>query len=156
MASLRARGLHTPRGAARHRKAAGRRSALGSRQHAPFADAPRHGEPRLDRLAHERRRAPLGVLRARRQGPAFGASFLFGATQLALNADYYLKAHWFHGKLTFALAAIALHHVIGAKSKRAASGEVQGGRSGAILTAAFLVSAFLTVLFAIEKTQLVR
>jgi putative membrane protein len=87
--------------------------------------------------------------------PAFVASFVFGLTQLALNADYYLKAHWFHGKLTFALVVIALHHVIGAKTKRAASGGVQGGGTGAILTAALLASAFVTVLLAVFKTQLV-
>ncbi len=87
--------------------------------------------------------------------PAFGASFVFGVTQLASNAGYYMKEHWFHGKLTFALAVIALHHVIGAKSKRAASGEVQGGGSGAILTVALLASAFVTVLCAVEKTALI-
>ncbi len=87
--------------------------------------------------------------------PAFALSFVFGLAQVALRADYYLKAHWFHGKLTFALAVIALHHVIGAKSKRAASGEVQGGGSGAILTVALLASAFVTVLCAVEKTALI-
>jgi uncharacterized membrane protein len=87
--------------------------------------------------------------------PAFGVSFLAGLTQFGMNLGYYAKAHWFHGKLTFALVAIALHHVVGAKSKRAASGEVQGGKSSAILTVAFLASAFVTVLLAVEKTELV-
>jgi protoporphyrinogen IX oxidase len=88
--------------------------------------------------------------------PAFVVSFVFGLGQVLANVDYYAKAHWFHGKVTFALAVIALHHVIGAKSKRAASGKVQEGKSSAILTAALLVSVFVTVLFAVEKTQLVR
>jgi len=87
--------------------------------------------------------------------PAFVASFVFGVLVVAFNAGYYMKQHWFHGKLTFALVVIALHHVIGAKSKRAASGGVQGGGSGGILTAALLVSAFATVAFAILKTALV-
>jgi putative membrane protein len=87
--------------------------------------------------------------------PAFVASFVFGVAQLALNATYYMKSHWFHGKLTMALVVIGLHHVIGAKSKRAASGKVQGGESGAILTAALLVSAFVAVVLAIYKTALV-
>jgi protoporphyrinogen IX oxidase len=87
--------------------------------------------------------------------PAFAVSFVFGLTQLALHFSYYMTAHWFHGKLTFALIVIALHHVIGAKSKRAASGGVQAGGSSAILTVALLSSAFATVVFAIEKTQLV-
>jgi putative membrane protein len=88
--------------------------------------------------------------------PAFAVSFAFGLTQLVLRFDYYMKAHWFHGKLTFALVVIALHHIIGAKSKRAASGSVQPGGSGAILTVALLVCAFATVVFAVYKTQLVR
>jgi putative membrane protein len=88
--------------------------------------------------------------------PAFGASFVFGLTQLALNAAYYMKAHWFHGKLTLALVVIALHHILGAKAKRAASEGVQRGSSGAILTAALLASAFGAVLFVIYKDQLVH
>lgn len=88
--------------------------------------------------------------------PAFGLSFLCGVTQVALNSAYYLRAHWFHGKLTFALVVIALHHILGAKAKSAASGGVQGGSSGAILTAGLLVSAMGAVLFVIYKDQLVH
>jgi len=88
--------------------------------------------------------------------PAFLASFVFGLGRLLVSADDYLHAHWFHGKLTFALAVIALHHVLGAKAKRAASRNVQPGSTGAILTAALLVSAFMAVVFVIYKTQLVR
>jgi putative membrane protein len=88
--------------------------------------------------------------------PAFGVSFLFGIARLALRPGYYMQAHWFHGKLTFALAVIALHHVIGAKAKRAAAGGVQADSSGAILTVALLASASAVVVFAIYKTALVR
>ena len=87
--------------------------------------------------------------------PAFVASFLLGVAQTALHADYYLKAHWFHAKLTLALVVIGLHHVIGAKSKRAASGGVQASGAGGILTAALLVSSFLAVVLAVYKTALV-
>ena len=90
--------------------------------------------------------------------PAFGVSFAFGIAALATNAGYYMHAHWFHGKLTFALVVIALHHVLGAKAKRAASaapGDVQAGSSGAILTVALLASAFAVVVFVVYKTALV-
>jgi putative membrane protein len=99
-------------------------------------------------------RASLAIYR-RVANPAFMVSFLCGVGRVALNPGYYMTAHWFHGKLTFALVVIALHHVVGAKSKRAASGEVQGGGRGGILAAGLLVSAFLTVVFAIYKTALV-
>src|ERR1700722_17660178 len=55
--------------------------------------------------------------------PAFAVSFLFGLARLSLSASTYMHLHWFHAKLTFALAVIALHHVIGAKAKRAAAGQ---------------------------------
>jgi len=87
--------------------------------------------------------------------PAFGVSFVFGVAALAANAAYYMHAHWFHGKLTAALVVIALHHVLGAKARRAASGGVQGGGSSAILTAGLLASVFAVVLFVIFKTDLV-
>jgi protoporphyrinogen IX oxidase len=87
--------------------------------------------------------------------PAFGASFAFGVARLACSPEYYMKSHWFHGKLTAALAVIAIHHVIGAKAKRASSGSVQAGASSAILTGALLVSAFAAVVFVTYKTDLI-
>jgi putative membrane protein len=87
--------------------------------------------------------------------PAFIASFLCGGLRLALDAGTYMRLHWFHGKLTFALVVIALHHVIGGKARRAASGSMQAGKSSAILVGALLVCAFGSVVFVIFKTQLV-
>ena len=88
--------------------------------------------------------------------PAFGASFVFGLTRLALNAEYYMKSHWFHGKLTAALAVIALHHVLGAKAKRVMSGSVQAGAGSAILTGTLLVCAFASVVFVTYRADLIR
>jgi putative membrane protein len=88
--------------------------------------------------------------------PAFIASFAFGVLRLAADPATYMRLHWFHGKLTFALAVIALHHVIGAKARRAAAGSMQGGKASAILVGALLVCAFGSVVFVIFKTQLVR
>ncbi len=87
--------------------------------------------------------------------PAFAASFLFGGLRLIRDAGAYMGLHWFHGKLTFALAVIALHHVIGGKARRAAAGGMQGGKSSAILVGALLACAFGSVIFVIFKTQLV-
>jgi protoporphyrinogen IX oxidase len=87
--------------------------------------------------------------------PAFGASFVFGVARLSLSAEFYMKSHWFHGKLTAALAVIAIHHVLGAKAKRAAQGSVQAGASSAILTGALLVFAFAAVVFVTYKTDLI-
>ncbi len=88
--------------------------------------------------------------------PAFLASFTFGLLRLAMDPGAYMRLHWFHGKLTFALAVIALHHVIGAKARRAAGGSMQSGKTGAILVGALLACAFGSVVFVVFKTQLVR
>jgi putative membrane protein len=74
-----------------------------------------------------------------------------------------MHLHWFHAKLTFALAVIALHHVIGAKAKRAATAapnndaprSMHSGKSSAILTSALLACASLAVAFVIFQSQLV-
>jgi protoporphyrinogen IX oxidase len=95
------------------------------------------------------------LLYRRVANPAFMVSFLFGVARLAMNAGYYMKAHWFHGKLTMALVVIGLHHVLGAKAKRAASTSMQAGTSGAILVGAVIGSAFAAVVFVVFKTELV-
>jgi protoporphyrinogen IX oxidase len=80
--------------------------------------------------------------------PAFGASFVLGLLQLASRPAYYLKeTHFMHAKLTLALVVIALHHVLGARAKRAAASgaEADVGPAGA-LTAAIGVCALLAVL----------
>lgn len=96
--------------------------------------------------------------------PAFLVSFLMGLIRVVQAPSYYMHLHWFHGKLAFGLAVIALHHVIGAKAKKAAkaasaqenpSGSMQEGRSGGILAGALLAFAFLTVVFVIFKQALV-
>jgi putative membrane protein len=87
--------------------------------------------------------------------PAFGVSFLAGVGRFALEPSTYMHAHWFHGKLTFALVAIALHHVIGARAKKARAGSRQRAKSGAILSVALLCATLLTVLFVLFKAALV-
>lgn len=87
--------------------------------------------------------------------PAFGVSFLFGAAIVSTDVASYMHLHWFHGKLTAALAVIALHHVIGARARKAASGSMQQAKSGAILSGALLLCALLAVVFVVFRQNLV-
>jgi len=87
--------------------------------------------------------------------PAFLASFVFGGSRLLLDPAYYMHLHWFHAKLTAALAIIALHHVIGARAKKVAGGSMQEGRVGGILVGALLACAFLSVACVLLKQSLV-
>ncbi len=87
--------------------------------------------------------------------PAFLVSFLCGAGRFAMDPSYYIHLHWFHGKLTAALVVIALHHVIGGKARRVASGSMQAGRGGGILVGALLACAFLSVTLVIFRQNLV-
>jgi protoporphyrinogen IX oxidase len=87
--------------------------------------------------------------------PAFVVSFFAGMGRLLGDPEAYMRLHWMHGKLAAALAVIALHHVIGGRAKKTASGSRQAGRSSAILTGATLACAFVTVTFAVLKGQLV-
>lgn len=87
--------------------------------------------------------------------PAFAVSFLAGVGRVAADPKTYFSFHWFHGKLLFALVVIALHHVLGARAKKAAGGSMQGVESSAILTGALLVATFLAIVFAVFKGSLV-
>ncbi len=85
--------------------------------------------------------------------PAFVGSFTFGVIRVAIEPSYYLHLHWFHAKLTAALVVIALHHVIGARAKKA--GSMQGGRNGAILAAGLFVFALAAVFLVTYRTVLI-
>jgi protoporphyrinogen IX oxidase len=87
--------------------------------------------------------------------PAFGLAFLFGVAVLSTNVSSYMHLHWFHGKLTLVLAVIALHHIIGAKTRKVASGSMQQGGSGAILAGALLLCALLVVTLAVFRQNLI-
>lgn len=92
--------------------------------------------------------------------PGFIASFTFGAIRLAMEPSYYLHLHWFHAKLTAVLVIIALHHVIGARAKKAraenmTAGSMQAGRNGAILAAGLFVFALAVVFLVTYRTVLI-
>jgi putative membrane protein len=107
------------------------------------------GGKALAEAAHE-------LLYRRVSSPAFYASFLCGAGIVAMSADTYMHAHWFHGKLFFALCTIAVHHIIGARARKVHAGGMQAGKSGGILSGVLLACAFATVLFVVLKSSLVK
>ncbi len=106
------------------------------------------GKP-LAEAAHE-------LLYRRISSPAFYASFLCGVGMVVMSVDTYMRAHWFHGKLFFALCTIAVHHVIGARARKVHVGGMQAGKSGGILSGVLLACAFATVLFVVLKSTLVK
>lgn len=81
--------------------------------------------------------------------PGFVLSFVFGLTRFMMDVGHYGKTPWMHIKLTVAFIVIGLHHVIGARAKKMANGDVTdagptkflfGGIIACVLAIAFLVS----------------
>ncbi len=87
--------------------------------------------------------------------PAFVVSFIAGTARLFSDTAYYFKqTHFMHGKLLFALIVIGLHHVIGARAKKLASGETtEPGPTKVLLgvLAGCAALAALTVIFKLPK-----
>jgi protoporphyrinogen IX oxidase len=84
--------------------------------------------------------------------PAFVASFAAGLIRLLLDTQLYLVlTKYMHPKLTLALVVIALHHVIGARAKRMASGtRTEPGPAG-VFAAALVACAAGAALLALVK-----
>ena len=84
--------------------------------------------------------------------PAFMVSFLFGCVRLFMTPAYYFKlTHFMHGKLLFALIVIGLHHVIGARAKKLAQGDVDTAGKTGVLLAALAVCAAIAAFFVIAE-----
>lgn len=90
----------------------------------------------------------------RLSAPAFGLSFVFGVLRVGLEPTYYLHLHWFHAKFGAALVVIALHHVLGAKARKAAAGSMQAGRNGAILGVGLFFFVLVVVALVSFRTAL--
>lgn len=103
------------------------------------------GEPKL--------RGRLGVeIYKRAAVPAFVVSFVAGLLRLLLSLHFYfVTTKFMHGKLFLALVVIGLHHVIGARAKRMASGSSEGPGSAAAIAVVLLVAAVGAVFFAVVK-----
>lgn len=84
--------------------------------------------------------------------PGFLVALLSGLGMLLSNTGYYFSATAFmHGKLTFAAAVVGLHHAIGARAKRMASGKVSGSGPARALTLALLGCAAAAAFFVVVK-----
>ena len=73
----------------------------------------------------------------------FAVAFVTGSVRLVLTTGYYFKlTHFMHVKLTLAVAVIGLHHVIGARIKRQASGiDVKPGPTRSLAIALYVLTA---------------
>jgi putative membrane protein len=85
--------------------------------------------------------------------PAFAISVLAGLIQLLSNTNFYfVQTRYMHAKLLGALIVVGLHHVLGARARRIASGKtVPKEGVGGWLTAALLVTALATAYVAVLK-----
>lgn len=107
----------------------------------------------MDTAAELRLRASVALSIYRQLAtPAFGASFSAGLVRLLLDTNLYLvQTHYMHAKLLFALAVIALHHIIGARAKRAASAESKAPGNLAVLSVALFLCAGAAAFFVVLK-----
>jgi putative membrane protein len=84
--------------------------------------------------------------------PAFAVSFASALVRLALSPSYYLVAtHFMHAKLPLALGVIALHHLLGARARRAERGETTALRPVPLMTALLAVLAAGSAWLALSK-----
>jgi len=72
--------------------------------------------------------------------PAFVVSFAAGVGRIALFPLAYMHMPWLHVKLAFAIVVIVLHHVIGRRAKRLASGQTHAARGVGLF--GFILFAF--------------
>jgi putative membrane protein len=106
---------------------------------APVSDAPTRGKLALD-------------VYMKLATPAFVVSFVAGALRLAFDTHYYfVQTKFMHGKLTLALAVIALHHVIGGRAKKMARGTATDPGNVSVLATLLLVAAAGAVFFVLTK-----
>jgi putative membrane protein len=87
--------------------------------------------------------------------PAFVLSFTAGLARLLMSPGAYLRMHWMHGKLFFVVGIIALHHIIGARTKKVAKGETNAGKGMPILLGATLAAAIGAVALVTMKDALI-
>ena len=73
--------------------------------------------------------------------PAFITALSAGAVRLVLSAKmYFVVTHYMHGKLLLAFLVIGLHHAIGARAKKMATGAKPNSGPVGTLAIALLVS----------------
>jgi putative membrane protein len=83
--------------------------------------------------------------------PAFLASLAAGIWRITFSPQAYLKLHWFHAKIGCALVLIVVHHMIGSRAKRVASGRTGAAAGVDMLGVVAFLCAAGAVGFAIAK-----
>ena len=86
-------------------------------------------------------------LRALADPGAFFA-ILAGILLITTNSSYYLHARWLHIKFIFVLLLIALHIVVGTRSKAFSSGRITLDRGYVRLLSIVIVLVFISILIA--------
>ncbi len=105
------------------------------------------GQPNLD--AKVRGEVGLSIYR-RLATPAFAVALVAGLIQLVMHPQhYFVDTKYMHAKLLFAFLVIGLHHTIGGRARRMASGQrLDAGpapKLGWVLIALAAVAATLAV-----------
>ena len=75
-------------------------------------------------------------------------AILAGILLITTNPSYYLHARWLHIKFIFVLLLIALHVIVGTRSKAFASGRITLDRGYVRLLLIVIVLVFLSILIA--------
>jgi uncharacterized membrane protein len=80
--------------------------------------------------------------------PGATLAILAGILLITSNSSYYLHARWLHIKFVFVLLLIALHVIVGTRSKALASGRITLDRGYVRLLSIVIVLVFISILIA--------
>lgn len=80
--------------------------------------------------------------------PGAFLAILAGIMLITTNSSYYLHARWLHIKFIFVLLLIALHVIVGTRSKAFASGRISLDRGYVRLLFIVIVLVFISILIA--------
>ena len=80
--------------------------------------------------------------------PGAFLAILAGILLITTNSPYYLQARWLHIKFIFVLLLVALHVIVGTRSKAFASGRITLDRGYVRLLSIVIVLVFISILIA--------
>ena len=80
--------------------------------------------------------------------PGATLAILAGILLIMTNSPYYLHARWLHIKFIFVLLLIALHVIVGTRSKAFSSGRITLDRGYVRLLSIVIVLVFISILIA--------
>lgn len=84
--------------------------------------------------------------------PAFVLSFVAALLRTGMDMKgYFVQHHWMHGKLPFAIAVIAIHHILGARARKMEGGSMQEAGPSGMLTMVLLGCAIIASFFVVLR-----